>query len=92
MYAEVIVFEDNGKPMMNHPYCIPATDIRMSKTEMENGGGYDILHYEFKFTMTKAVPRDPKMIDIIEAEHAAYERGYEEGREEVERYYAGGRY
>ena len=90
MYAEVRVFDDNGKPMIDKPYYVPATDIRVSKMDMENT--YNVLRYEFKFIMTNAVPRDPKMIDIVEAEQAAYERGYEQGREEVERYYAGGRY
>ena len=89
MYAEVRVFEDDGRPMMDKPYYVPATDIRVRNDQVQ---GHSVIHYEFKFTMSKLIPLDSKVIDILEKEREAYERGYEDGQESIERYYAGGRY
>lgn len=51
-----------------------------------------MIDYEFKFTWCERIPLDKIEIEIHEREREAYEKGYEDGMESVERYYAGGRY
>ena len=83
MYAEITFYDDNGTKKNNEPYRIPAEKIHEH---------YEMIDYEFKFAWCERIPLDQREIEIHEREREAYEKGYEEGREEVWKYYAGGRY
>ena len=89
MYAEVIFYDDNGMKKNDQPYRIPAEKIH-EHTTMDPY--YEMIDYEFKFTWCERIPKDQKEIDIHNIKRKAYEKGYEEGRDEVWKYYAGGRY
>ena len=89
MYAEVIFYDDNGMKKNDQPYRIPAEKIH-EHTTMDPY--YEMIDYEFKFAWCERIPLDKREIEIHEREREAYEKGYEEGRESIERYYAGGRY
>lgn len=89
MYAEITFYDDNGIKKNDEPYRIPVEKIH---THIAMEPHYEMIDYEFKFTWCERIPLDQREIEIHEREREAYEKGYEEGRESVERYYAGGRY
>ena len=89
MYAEITFYDDNGTKKNDQPYRIPAEKIH-ERTVMESR--YEIIDYEFKFAWCERIPLDQREIEIHECERKAYEKGYEEGQDEVWKYYAGGRY
>lgn len=89
MYAEITFYDDNGIQKNDKPYRIPANEIH-EHTFMDPH--YEMIDYEFKFAWCERIPLDQREIDMLEREHAAYEKGYEEGLESIEKYYAGGRY
>ena len=83
MYAEITLYDDDGTIKNKKPYVIPASSIYGYTHVIDE---CKIVDHEFKFVWTERIPRDP-----TERERAAYEKGREAGREEIERYYAGGR-
>jgi len=77
MYAEVRVFEDDGRPMTDRPYVVPASDIKIVN-ELDKKD-CKVVNYSFKFVLSKLEFTKQKMIDIYDREHAAYVKGVEEG-------------
>ena len=76
MYAEVRVFEDDGRPMMDRPYVVPASDIKIVDNLDKD---CKVVNYNFKFVLSKLELMDQKSIDIYDREHTAYLKGVEEG-------------
>jgi len=81
MYAEVIVYDDNGIQKNDKPYRIPAEKIyEHTVTEPY----YEMIDYEFKFVWCERIPLDQREIEMRERERKAYEQGYEKGREDFD--------
>lgn len=76
MYAEVRVFEDDGRPMMDRPYVVPASDIKLVDDLDKD---FKVVNYSFKFVLSKLESTNQSMIDVYDREHAAYLKGIEEG-------------
>lgn len=89
MYAEITFYDDDGSQKNDRPFLIPPEKIHEHIDVVDS---CEMVEYEFKFTWCERIPLDKREIEIHERELAAYEKGYEEGRESIERYYAGGRY
>lgn len=89
MYAEITFYDDDGSQKNDRPFLIPPEKIHEHIDVVDS---CEMVEHEFKFTWCERIPKDQKEIDIHNIKREAYEKGYEEGREEVWKYYAGGRY